>query len=119
MEKSENRILWEERIKAQLASGLTQRQWCEKNNLALSAFRYWKLRISKANRDLNDLEPQEFAEETVNFAGIVIAPEISFKKPLSGTPKVIEIRISDVVVMIPPEFSENHLTNIISAIRKA
>jgi hypothetical protein len=108
MVKSEKQLIWEERIEKQLASGLTQRQWCEENNLALSAYRYWKLRIDKENRR-TDHEEQEQTDETVDFAGIIIAPETAPEKSLLGPPKGIEIRISDAIITIPSDFSENHL----------
>ena len=115
MVKSEKRLIWEERIDKQLTSGLTQRQWCEENNLALSAFRYWKLRISKESRKTDHKEQVQ----TADFAGVIIAPETASEKSLLDAPTVIEIRISDAIIMIPSDFSENHLMNIIRAFRKA
>jgi hypothetical protein len=106
MEQSENRMLWEDRIEKQLVSGLTQRQWCNENNLALSAFRYWKLRINKENRKSSDLELKQPIVETVDFAGIVIAPEGTSQNALTEVPTIIEIRISDVTVMLPMKCSE-------------
>jgi len=99
-------MLWEDRIEKQLVSGLTQRQWCNENNLALSAFRYWKLRINKENRKSSDLELKQPIVETVDFAGIVIAPEGTSQNALTEVPTIIEIRISDVTVMLPMKCSE-------------
>jgi hypothetical protein len=42
----------------------------------------------------------------VDFAGIVIAPEGTSQNALTEVPTIIEIRISDVTVMLPMKCSE-------------
>ena len=39
--------LWQSRISAYRSSGLTVKDWCEKNQVSLSALRYW---ITKTNQ---------------------------------------------------------------------
>lgn len=117
MDKSENWKIWEQRIEAQLTSELTQRQWCDENNLALTAFRYWKQQIIKEKNTTTSKAQR--TEERLDFAGIVIAPEGSDKHVDCEIAGAIEIRFGDMVLVIPPKFSETHLTNIIRTLRKS
>ncbi len=41
----ENQRMWESRIAEQVASGLTQKEWCDANDINLHNLRYWKHRL--------------------------------------------------------------------------
>ena len=46
-ERQENRELWELYIQEFKKSGLFQEEWCKRNGVPYSAFRYWKRKFEK------------------------------------------------------------------------
>lgn len=73
--------LWQSRIFAYRSSGLTAKDWCEKNQVSLSALRYW---ITKTNRSGEKDEPA--SSETV-FAKLPSEEEIA--KVMGNAPVTI------------------------------
>jgi hypothetical protein len=45
MNREENQKYWERLIHNQMESGLSQKQWCEENNIKIGTFKYWKYKI--------------------------------------------------------------------------
>lgn len=43
--RKENLKFWTEQLRAFHLAGLTQKEFCQRNNLVYSSFRYWKRRI--------------------------------------------------------------------------
>lgn len=43
----DRRLLWEEHMKQWQSSGLTQAQYCRRNELKLSTFHYWRKRLKE------------------------------------------------------------------------
>lgn len=53
--------LWMKRIQDCRESGLTQKEWCEQNQISVSSFRYWISKMNKKNMDDSDQEEAVFA----------------------------------------------------------
>ncbi len=61
--------MWETRISEYRASGQTARNWCNHNNISISALKYW---ITKSNRKSNN---QETSSQPI-FAKVSLSEEI-------------------------------------------
>lgn len=73
MAKQISREEWKERIAACKSSGLSQRMWCENNQISISAFQYWICKFNKeaAQNDssskwikVNTAEPEKSSESS-------------------------------------------------------
>ena len=58
----ENLLLWEQRIKEVKNSGMTIKEWCEKNGISKHKYSYWKHKIITMKE--KPAEKVEFAEIT-------------------------------------------------------
>ncbi|WP_422487372.1 IS66 family insertion sequence element accessory protein TnpA [Gudongella sp. DL1XJH-153] len=59
MDKKANQQYWKQVMEDQGSSGLTQAIWCEKNNVNIHNFRYWKRRLrDEEDSDANNPDPQ-------------------------------------------------------------
>jgi len=59
MDKKANQQYWQQVMEDQGSSGLTQVVWCQKNNVSIHNFRYWKRRLRDVeNLDANNSDPQ-------------------------------------------------------------
>lgn len=59
MDKKANQQYWKQVMEDQGSSGLTQAIWCEKNNVNIHNFRYWKRRLKdEEDFDANNPDPQ-------------------------------------------------------------
>ena len=60
---------WQELVARQLASGLTQRQFCERHELTVSAFQYWKRRVGPTAASNGDDTFVQLAAPTTSGEG--------------------------------------------------
>ena len=59
MDKKANQQYWKQVMEDQGGSGLTQAIWCERNNVNIHNFRYWKRRLKdEEDSDANNPDPQ-------------------------------------------------------------
>ncbi len=59
MDKKANQQYWKQVMEDQGSSGLTQAIWCERNNVNIHNFRYWKRRLKdEEDSDTNNPDPQ-------------------------------------------------------------
>jgi len=59
MDKKANQQYWRQVMEDQGDSGLTQAIWCQKNNVNIHNFRYWKRRLKdEEDSDANNPDPQ-------------------------------------------------------------
>lgn len=86
MFNQESYELWKQRIYEQKISGLTIPVWCEKNQLSVHAYYYWRKIIRKQKDSTYDLTVPAFAEiqNTANVSllsgGIVLTwKEVSIR----------------------------------------
>jgi hypothetical protein len=57
---TDNQSLWSDRIAAWKTSGLNQADFCQQNNITLSAFGYWRTRLKKLNQINNPSDEVHF-----------------------------------------------------------
>lgn len=55
MAQRKSETIWKQTISDCKASGLSARQWCEKNNINLSTYKYWLTRLNKQKYSATDI----------------------------------------------------------------
>ena len=120
---------WIGRFKEQADSGLTVRQWCEKNNHSFHTYNYWKhiLKGEYAAAALPDIVP--VFPSDLAFPTPVPSNEISgVTQPIScNSPDLrdschvgtIRITIGDIEISLSPSASDEMICRIIQAVRHA
>ena len=120
---------WIGRFKEQADSGLTVRQWCEKNNHSFHTYNYWKhiLKEEYAAAALPDIVP--VFPSDLAFPTPVPSNEISgVTQPIScNSPDLrdschvgtIRITIGDIEISLSPSASDEMICRIIQAVRHA
>ena len=73
--RKEKRKYWEDQIQAWQTSGLTQAEHCQRNNLKMHQWRYWRKRISQATDSDVMFVPLSFS------SGKISGPQISVVTP--------------------------------------
>jgi len=102
MSKNENKENWLNLVKKYETSGLSQKAFCEKNNLKLSSFRYW---VSKASSNPSD--KKDYKEE-FEFASISISQEIS---------SAIAVEASGISISVSGDYDEILLLRLIKTLK--
>lgn len=70
MAQRKSESIWKQTIADCKASGLSARQWCEKNNINLSTYKYWLTRVNKQKNSATDICWAEMKiPETVRHSG--------------------------------------------------
>jgi transposase-like protein len=105
MKLKENREIWINRVKDYRASSLTQKAWCEKNGVKVSALRYWLRTLREEAKVAADNSPSSDYE----FAVVSIAQDTS--------PAVI-LEIQDVKLSITNDYDEILLLKLIKTLKK-
>ena len=116
MEQQNKRDQWEGIIREWPESGLSQREYCLRQRLTYSAFRYWYRRLgsgtaqTKATRRVS----------VVEISRIAVNPRAVAKNPVANgeveTDKiVIEIPGTQAIVTISGRMSLAHMSRIMSA----
>lgn len=67
MAQRKSETIWKQTIADCKASGLTAMQWCEKNNIKLSTYKYWLTRLNKQKSSATDIcwAEMKIPEETI------------------------------------------------------
>ena len=102
MSKNENKENWLNLVKKYETSGLSQKAFCEKNNLKLSSFSYW---VSKAS---NPSDKKDYKEE-FEFASVSISQEIS---------SAIAVEVSGISISVSADYDEILLLRLIKTLKK-
>ncbi|OPZ88192.1 MAG: hypothetical protein BWY74_03221 [Firmicutes bacterium ADurb.Bin419] len=55
MAQRKSETIWKQTIADCKASGLSARQWCEKNNIKISTYKYWITRLNKQKNSATDI----------------------------------------------------------------
>ncbi|BES63915.1 hypothetical protein SANA_03540 [Gottschalkiaceae bacterium SANA] len=55
MDRELNKQKWQEIIEHQRSSGLSQKQWCEENQVNLHSFRYWVRRLKGIKTETDEV----------------------------------------------------------------
>ena len=113
---------WTVRFADQKASGLTVRQWCERNNLSFHTYNYWKhlLKEEVVDQSLPDivlLSLPVFSDpdSSLETAAPKI-PSIRANRTIRSNDSNIKLQISGVSIAIDTSVSEEFLTKLIRAV---
>lgn len=106
----ENLLLWEQRINEISRSGMTIKEWCEKNGISKHKYSYWKHKIITMKE--KPVEEVEFTE---------IKPTISESDDLlSSSNKYDDFKLlyKDIQVTVPNNFNKNSLAELMAVLQK-
>lgn len=105
MSLNDNREIWISRIDDFKSSNLTQKAWCEKNDVKISTLRYWIRKLSYTEyAAATDSGFSEF-----EFASVSISKESS--------PSLV-LECKDVKLSIAEDFDEPLLIKLLRTLRK-
>lgn len=100
-----NREIWISRIDDFRSSNLTQKSWCEKNDVKISTLRYWIRKLSYA---------ECAAADDSGFSGFEFA-SVSISKEC---PPPLVLECKDVKLYIAEDFDEALLIKLLRILRK-
>lgn len=106
----ENMLLWEQRIDEINKSGMTIKEWCEKNGISKHKYSYWKHKIitkqEKPNKEI------EFTEITP----VLSEPDDLLSK--SNKYDDFKLLYKDIQITIPNNFNKNSLAELMTVLQK-
>lgn len=99
-----NMLLWEQRIDEINKSGMTVKEWCEKNGISKHKYNYWKHKIITMKE--KPYKEVEFTEVTpiISESGAV----------LSNSNKYDDFKLlyKDIQITVPNNFNKNSLAEL-------
>ena len=106
----ENLLLWEQRIKEVKNSGMTIKEWCEKNGISKHKYSYWKHKIITMKE--KPAEKVEFAEITSTIS--------ENNNLLSNSSEYDDFKLlyKDIQVTVPSNFNKNSLAELMTVLQK-
>lgn len=121
-DKEMNREKWSRCIEVQEHSGISQKKWCEANQVNHHNFRYWRQRLKNEDSDINQAVVSEPAEssEIFEFTRVLIQPEerdgdIALA---SGMKATVTLAIRGMVLTIPATYDETFLLRLIRTLNR-
>jgi hypothetical protein len=97
------KVYWQQQIRNWKASGLSQKQFCRRQSLALSTFSYWKRKIEVSETEAVKFYPLSIAAPTAKFSNSGLLLLIGNKR---------------FAVEIKEEFSSTALKQLISTLEQ-
>ena len=127
---------WAARFSDQKASGLTVRQWCEKNEISIHKYNYWKHRLREEVVDgmLPDIVPLSFPASLPSFEPDMSHHAEPEKLPADRTNRAnrtiratretytnanVRLCVDGVSLEFEPSISEDFLRTLIRAVHYA
>ena len=107
---NENLFLWEQRINERNKSGMTVKEWCEKNGISKHKYNYWNHKI--ITRKENPVEDMAFTE---------ITPILSENDNLvskSNKSDDFQILYKNIQVTVPSNFNQNSLAGLMKVLQE-
>lgn len=105
----ENLLLWEQRIKERVQSGITIKEWCKRNRVSKQQYYYWKHRIEQ-NQKPGEEDP--FAEVTPLLSSGDIY------RQGSTTVSNFQMFFHDIRIEVPSNFNPDALAGLIKILRE-
>ena len=106
---TENLLLWEQRIKERIESGMKVEEWCEKNDISKYQYYYWHRRVR---------ERQNVGEE-IEFTDIT--PMISNIDSIRSMPVVpssdFQVLFKGIQVTVPRDFNPESLAGLMKVLQ--
>ncbi len=103
MAQRKSEAVWQQTVTDCKASGLSARQWCEKNHIKLSTYKYWLTRLNKQKSSATDIC---WAEMKI--------PEEMIKHPTSS---FVTIRYESFVIDISEKTDLQLLAEVLKTLR--
>lgn len=101
MGKTELQMKWESRIADFKASGQTQIQWCEANNLKLHQFKYW---LYKIERKKSSSAKTEWLS-------------VSVENTTQDASESLQIKVDQAIIEVKPAFNPSFLREVVKALK--
>jgi len=104
----ENLLLWEQRVKERIQSGMKVEDWCEKNNITKHQYYYWYHKISE----------QQNAGEEIAFADIT--PTLLNNKKIKNVsiPSCdFQVLFKGIQVTVPDNFNPDALAGLMKVLQ--
>ena len=106
---TENMSLWEQRIKEKINSGMTIKEWCEKNGISKHKYLYCNHRIRESQK----------TDKEVAFTEIT--PILSnAENSVSNTTKTDDFQVffKDIQITVPPNFNQASLAGLMKVLQE-
>jgi hypothetical protein len=121
-DKEMNREKWSKYIQVQENSGISQRKWCEANQVNHHNFRYWRQRLKREDTNINQAGMNATTQdaERFEFAEVLVQPEIRNGAATIATPMLgsIQLEISGMFLTIPETYTEGFLLRLIRTLNR-
>jgi len=105
---SENLLLWKQRIKERVQSGMKVEEWCVKNNVTKHQYYYWYHQIYKKQ---NAGEEIAFAEITQTF------PNNEDIKKVSVPSSDFQVFYKGIQITVPSDFNADALAGLMKVLQ--
>ena len=105
---NENLLLWEQRIKERIQSGMKVKEWCVKNNVTKHQYYYWHHRIH---------EGQNVGKE-ITFADIT--PTLLNNERITNMPvqsSDFQVLFKDIQITVPGDFKPEALAGLMKVLQ--
>ncbi|QAA31024.1 hypothetical protein C1I91_04755 [Clostridium manihotivorum] len=107
--KNENYTLWEQRINEKNKSGLTIKEWCEKNGISRHKYNYWNHLLIKRNE--KTVEETTFTEVTT-----ILSKPDNTNSNLSKSYD-FQILYKNIQVTVPSNFNQDSLAGLMKVLQ--
>lgn len=104
----ENLVLWEQRIKERVQSGLTILEWCKKNEISKHQYNYWNHLVREKQK----------SDEGAVFTDIApLLTRTGVTKQKSEPSSEFKLLINDIQVTVPNDFNPSALAGIMKVLQ--
>lgn len=104
----ENLVLWEQRIKERVKSGMTILEWCEKNEISKHQYNYW-------NHLFREKQKSDEGAAFTDIAPLLSSTGVTKQKP--ELPSGFKLLIKDIQVNVPDDFNPSVLAGIVKVLQ--
>ena len=107
---NKNLLLWEQRINERNKSGMTVKEWCEKNGISRHKYNYWNHKI---------ITIKEMPVEEMTYTEITpILSEGDNLLSNSNKSDDFQVLYKDIQVTIPSNFNQNSLAGLMKVLQE-
>ena len=106
---NQDMVLWEQRIKERVSSGLSVSEWCKINSVKKNRYYYWSSKINKT----------QVSDDTMEFADVTsIISEQHEDKLIQNDVADYQIFFKDIQLTVPSKFNEDSLAGLIKVLQQ-
>lgn len=106
---TENLSLWEQRINERIKSGITIKEWCERNEVSIHKYLYWNHRIRENKKTDKEVV---FTDITPMFSNA----ENSISS--SAKPDDFQVFFKDMQITVPSNFNQASLAGLMKVLQE-